>query len=166
MNPFSSRPICRLFLFLCLNLPPTVWGQTDNVLVFDSGREQTIFIELFTSQGCSSCPPAEKWLNALARHPDLWNEIIPVAFHVDYWDKLGWRDSYASGSHTRRQYQYRSENRIHSVYTPCFLINGKEWRGWLSGYKLPQSRSQVRPSLCKTGIRSNGNRLFRKAPAP
>jgi hypothetical protein len=62
---------------------------------FESGDTQSSLIELFTSEGCSSCPPAEKWLSALKSSSDLWKKAVPVAFHVDYWDHLGWRDRFA-----------------------------------------------------------------------
>src|ERR1041384_1176087 len=61
--------------------------------VFESGETQNSLIELFTSEGCSSCPPAEKWLSALKSNQDLWKKTVPVASHVDYWDHLGWRDA-------------------------------------------------------------------------
>jgi len=63
--------------------------------VFETGPQKTHLIELFTSQGCSSCPPAEAWLSKLKNEPGLWKNFVPLAFHVDYWDRLGWRDPFA-----------------------------------------------------------------------
>jgi len=100
-------------------------------LKFSSGEQQITLIELFTSEGCSSCPPAEAWLSSLKTDPRLWQEIVPVAFHVDYWDYLGWKDSFSSPVHSQRQRRYQSEGGIRSVYTPGFVINGREWRGWI-----------------------------------
>src|SRR5437763_15009832 len=74
--------------------------------VLESGPQRAHLIELFTSQGCSSCPPAEAWLSKLKSEPRLWKEFVPIAFHVDYWDRLGWRDPFASKDWTARQYQY------------------------------------------------------------
>src|SRR4029077_9083235 len=68
---------------------------------FESGDTQSSLIELFTSEGCSSCPPAEKWLSALKSSSDLWKKAVPVAFHVDYWDHLGWRDRFANQNSPR-----------------------------------------------------------------
>ena len=68
-----------------------------------SQNKQFILIELFTSQGCSSCPPAEKWLNQFIKDKELWEKYIPVAFHVDYWDYLGWKDPYSKSRFTQRQ---------------------------------------------------------------
>src|SRR4029077_8243775 len=77
-------------------------GSTPPATVFESSETQSTRIELFTSDGCSSCPPSEKWLSALIPNQDLWKKIIPVAFHVDYWDRLGWRDRFAKPEFTSR----------------------------------------------------------------
>jgi hypothetical protein len=98
-------------------------------LVFDSGPQKMHLIELFTSQGCSSCPPAEAWLSKLKNEPRLWKDFVPLAFHVDYWDRLGWRDPFASKEWTARQYQYSSNWKSESVYTPGFVLDGREWTG-------------------------------------
>lgn len=94
-------------------------------------------IELFTSQGCSSCPPAETWIAQLTSHQDLWTRFVPVVFHVDYWDRLGWKDPFASQRHTERQYQYRAYHQLQSVYTPGFFVDGKEWKGFFQSNPLP-----------------------------
>lgn len=95
-------------------------------------------VELFTSQGCSSCPPAERYLNTFKDKESLWRYVVPVAFHVDYWDHLGWKDKYAKALYSNRQRAYRKNNNIKSVYTPGFVVNGKEWRGYYFGKDLPQ----------------------------
>src|SRR5437588_12940504 len=80
-------------------------------LVFESGGARTMFVELFTSEGCSSCPPADAWISQLKESPDLWKKSVPVVFHVDYWDNLGWRDRIAmrmlSGRLRRLRYAWR-----------------------------------------------------------
>jgi hypothetical protein len=96
--------------------------------VFRSGPRQVALIELYTSEGCSSCPPAEKWLGELRTAPGLWRDFVPVAFHVNYWDHLGWRDALASKAFTEREHAYAEAWRASSVYTPCFVRNGAEWR--------------------------------------
>jgi hypothetical protein len=98
-------------------------------LKFESGPQRVHLIELFTSQGCSSCPPAEAWLSKLKSEPRLWKDFVPVAFHVDYWDRLGWRDPFASKEWTARQYQYSENWKSESVYTPGFVLDGREWMG-------------------------------------
>jgi hypothetical protein len=110
---------------------------------FESGEAQTALIELFTSEGCSSCPPAEKWLSGLKSNPDLWKKTIPVEFHVDYWNHLGWRDRFSKPEFTSRQQRYATEWGGDSVYTPGFVVNGREWRDWFSGNALPASSKKI-----------------------
>src|ERR1043165_1553662 len=96
--------------------------------VFRSEPARATLIELYTSEGCSSCPPAEKWLGELRNDAGLWKSFVPVAFHVNYWDHLGWKDVLASKAFTDREYAYADGWRAGSVYTPCFVRNGQEWR--------------------------------------
>src|SRR6059058_4454629 len=107
---------------------------------FESGDTQSSLIELFTSEGCSSCPPAEKWLSALKSSSDLWKKAVPVAFHVDYWDHLGWRDRFAKPEFTSRQRRYAAAWGGDSVYTPGFVANGREWRDWYGNRALWRER--------------------------
>lgn len=97
-------------------------------LHLQSPAEQVAVVELFTSHGCSSCPPADRWLRGLREHPGLWQEVIPLAFHVDYWDYLGWPDRFARRAFTRRQEAYERSGALSQVYTPGFVIKGEEWR--------------------------------------
>ncbi|WP_037471074.1 DUF1223 domain-containing protein [Shewanella waksmanii] len=88
------------------------------------------FVELYTSQGCSSCPPAEQWLSSFRDHPQLWKTLFPLAFHVSYWNCIGWKDPYSKRAFSQRQYDHLNAKNTGQVYTPQFVINGKEWRGW------------------------------------
>src|SRR5437870_304538 len=112
-------------------------------LVLESGEARTMLVELFTSEGCSSCPPADAWISQLKESPDLWKKIVPVAFHVDYWDRLGWRDRFAKPEFTSRQQRYAAARGGDSVYTPDFVVNCKEWRGWFGGNVTPKSSTKV-----------------------
>jgi len=105
--------------------------------------QQTAMIELFSSEGCSSCPPAEHWVNKLVEHPKLWTEFIPLVFHVDYWDNLGWKDSFAKYSHSQRQRAYAQKGYTSGVYTPGFFLNSKEWRGWFNQDILQTSHTKA-----------------------
>jgi hypothetical protein len=100
------------------------------VLDLESPVEQVTVAELFTSHGCSSCPPADRWLRQLIDHPGLWDEVIPLSFHVDYWDRLGWPDRFASPRFSQRQRDYRAAGHLSGVYTPALVIKGREWRGF------------------------------------
>jgi hypothetical protein len=95
-------------------------------LSIESGPRRAHLLELFTSEGCSSCPPAEAWMSSLKDNPGLWRDFVPVAFHVDYWDRLGWRDPFANKAWTARQYQYSERWNSESVYTPGFVLDGRE----------------------------------------
>src|SRR4029077_4597574 len=110
---------------------------------FASGDTQSSLIELFTSEGCSSCPPAEKWLRALKSRSDLWKKAVPVAFHVDYWDHLGWRDRFAKPEFTSRQHRYAAAWGGDSVYNPSFFVTGKGGRGWFGGNAMPITSTKV-----------------------
>jgi hypothetical protein len=99
-----------------------------NESVFESGPSKVHLLELFTSEECSSCPPAEEWLTKLKQNPRLWHDFVPLAFHVDYWDHLGWRDPFATKDWTVRQQTYATRWNAESVYTPGFVIDGRELR--------------------------------------
>jgi len=118
-------------------------GSTLLDTTFESGETQSALLELFTSEGCSSCPPAEKWLSALKSNQDLWKKIVPVAFHVDYWDRLGWRDRFAKREFTSRQQRYVAGWGGDSIYTPAFVLNGKEWRSWFGDNVIPATSIKV-----------------------
>jgi hypothetical protein len=97
-------------------------------LVLSSGSAQKVLLELYTSEGCSSCPPMERYLNSFKSHEALWESYIPVAFHVDYWNHIGWEDRFASPDFAERQRQHAREGHVRSVYTPALIVNGTSWR--------------------------------------
>ncbi|OUR94835.1 hypothetical protein A9Q84_17145 [Halobacteriovorax marinus] len=103
-------------------------------------------IELYTSEGCSSCPPADRWMNSLKGDKRLWKEVFPLKFHVDYWDYIGWKDVLAKSQHTQRQRNYASTWKSRNVYTPGFVLNGREWRSYFSR-KVPVSKNYSGPIL-------------------
>ena len=82
-------------------------------------------MELFTSQGCSSCPPAEDLVNSWGMELFLAGEALPLCFHVDYWDNLGWKDPFSSPLFTQRQGQYANALSSPSLYTPELVISGR-----------------------------------------
>lgn len=115
----------------------TATGSEYGPATFSSGPKKVQLLELYTSEGCSSCPPAERWLSNWTQRPDLWRDVIPVVFHVDYWNYLGWEDSFSNSAWSARQRRHAEEGGVRSVYTPGFVVNGREWRGWFSGKSLP-----------------------------
>lgn len=121
---FLSRIFSRavqygvLCCFAFLLLTPVTWAESQ-------GPKKTVLVELFTSQGCSSCPPADAVLRELADKAQRENlAIYPLSFHVDYWNYLGWKDPHSAATATRRQYAYRKAFGRSDVYTPQAVING------------------------------------------
>ena len=86
----------------------------------------TPVVELYTSEGCSSCPPADRWLSAL-KDDAAKGRVVAQAFHVGYWDYIGWVDRFANPAYTERQHQVASWNRQSNVYTPQIVRNGQDW---------------------------------------
>ncbi|MFC1665548.1 DUF1223 domain-containing protein [Pseudomonadota bacterium] len=123
-----------LVVFTALIFP--VLSASAESVRFVSPDAQTSLIELYTSEGCSSCPPADRWLSNLRNSEKLWKEFVPLAFHVDYWDYIGWKDRFASPYYGVRQRLYAQHRDISTVYTPGIILNGKEWRDWYR-YKQP-----------------------------
>ncbi|MEM6708788.1 MAG: DUF1223 domain-containing protein [Pseudomonadota bacterium] len=112
-----------------------VAGAADErpTLELRSGTQATALVELYTSEGCSSCPPADRWLSSLKSSPQLWQTLVPVAFHVDYWDYIGWPDRFADAAYGQRQRRHAREGRSSGVYTPGMFVDGAEWRSWRRG---------------------------------
>ena len=90
-----------------------------------SGDRLTPVIELYTSEGCSSCPPADQWLSTLKGKP-----VVAQAFHVAYWDYIGWKDRFANPAFTVRQKEIAAANSLSGIYTPQLVRNGRDWRNW------------------------------------
>lgn len=122
---FIRRP--AVLLALAVGQIPGAGSLADS-RVIASGPSQVHLIELYTSEGCSSCPPAEDWLSRLKKDPALWRRFVPVAFHVDYWDYLGWPDPFAAPEWSARQRAHAARWRVRGVYTPGFVLDGREWR--------------------------------------
>ena len=91
-----------------------------------SGAATVPLLELYTSEGCSSCPPADKWLSGLKPDP---TKVIPLAFHVDYWDYIGWKDKFSKAEYSARQRKTAAFAGAGYVYTPQFVMNGRDFRG-------------------------------------
>lgn len=124
-----------------------------------SQSKATEVIELFTSEGCSSCPPAERWLNSLKTNPELFKSLIPMAFHVDYWDYIGWKDRFAKPAYSLRQRQYINEGSVSQAYTPQLVANSNEWRGFISGQRQ-WVRNDENVGVLKATIDDNAKSIF------
>jgi len=153
-----SQFAVRLPLLMVLALQ----AQSEPV-TFQSGAEQTALLELYTSEGCSSCPPAEAWLSRQRESPGLWRDFVPLAFHVDYWDYLGWRDPWSAREFSARQRAYAASWHGESVHTPCFVLNGTEWPGWRGRSAAPKS-SGLNPGVLS--VRSTDSNHWQVVFAP
>ena len=123
MNPFA--PI-RSGLLAAALLGAAVGGAlaADPACHAASGARRADVVELYTSEGCSSCPPADHWLSGLKGRDD----VVALAFHVDYWDNLGWKDRFASPAYTARQAEWRARLKARFVYTPQVIVDGADTR--------------------------------------
>ena len=114
-----------ILIFAILALP----AQATDTIVVESGERQVAVVELYTSEGCNSCPPADHWLSQLQPSLDGEFEVLPLGFHVDYWNYLGWKDRFSRKDYTSRQRQLGANNLQRTIYTPEFFVNGMETRG-------------------------------------
>lgn len=108
----------------CLAAATTTFGMQAQCAA-SSGPRVTPVLELYTSEGCSSCPPADQWVAGLKGQ-----DVVVQAFHVGYWDQLGWVDRFAAPAHTTRQRELAVLNRLRNIYTPQVLVNGRDWPQW------------------------------------
>lgn len=145
----------------CLVLMLLVTSANAGDLQLNSGTRQVTLLELYTSQGCSSCPPAERWLNEYINRDELWTSVVPVALHVDYWDYIGWKDPFATSENGARQRDYARAGKTRTVYTPGFFVNGRDWRGWT--LRLSPRSSDREPGVLSATI--SGDRLTASFPA-
>ncbi len=126
LNPMTA------YLLIILSLMIVDYSYADKHMAktfkASSSKHPVALIELYTSQGCSSCPPAEKWLGNLEKSGITKDQAVPLALHVDYWDYIGWKDQFSQKYFTQRQYQYRKTNHSDSVYTPQIMFNGDDVR--------------------------------------
>src|SRR2546426_12428897 len=97
-------------------------GATLGCALAANAQPRPVVVELFTSQGCSSCPPADAYVGKLSARSD----VLALSFHVDYWDDLGWRDRFALAQSAERQNIYARNLRRSSVYTPQLVVDGRE----------------------------------------
>ena len=95
-----------------------------------SSEKTVALVELYTSEGCDSCPPADRWLSSLAANGFSPDRVVPIALHVDYWDYIGWKDPYAKQAFSARQRKMAKLARAAMVYTPQVLLQGQDFRHW------------------------------------
>lgn len=93
-----------------------------------SGQHRIPLLELYTSEGCNSCPPTDRWFSALPERGLTPERVVALAFHVDYWDYLGWKDPFSKAQYSERQRAASIRNNARFVYTPQLLLDGRDYR--------------------------------------
>ena len=135
------------------------------LLVFSLGTAQAMqctakstdrtvaLVELYTSEGCDSCPPADRWLSSLGLRGFAPDRVVPIALHVDYWDYIGWKDPYARQAHSARQRKMAKLARTAMVYTPQVLLQGQDFRHWSSGaFEQTVAKINARPAKARISL--------------
>lgn len=113
-----------------------------------NGQNNPVIIELFTSQGCSSCPAADKNLTEILQQASKEGKpVFGLSFHVDYWNYIGWKDPYSSKAFTERQRNYAAAMKLQSIYTPQMIVNGK--------YEFVGSNNDKAEAAIKSALNSN-----------
>jgi len=120
----------------------------------ESGPRTTALVELYTSEGCDSCPPADRWLSGLASRGFTPDRVVPIALHVDYWDYIGWKDPYARAAFSARQRKLAQVLRGKVVYTPQVLVQGEDYRRWYTpAFEETIAKINARPARAKIQLR-------------
>ena len=117
-----------------------------------SGPGIAALVELYTSEGCSSCPPADRWLSTLRESGPGPGRLVPLSLHVDYWDYIGWRDPFALPLFSARQRELAGIHRARVVYTPQVVLSGKDYRGWGSGSRFAEAVRAVNATAARARI--------------
>jgi hypothetical protein len=146
-------------LLLALALPLAMPVQAMQCRA-QSSNTTTALVELYTSEGCDSCPPADRWLSSLGARGYAPDRVVPIALHVDYWDYIGWKDPYAKQAFSARQRKMASLARAAMVYTPQVLLQGRDFRNWSAG-AFEQEVAKINASAAKARIT-----LLLDRPAP
>jgi hypothetical protein len=141
----------RIALFLLgLCAPLSVQGGQCRA---QSGPHTAALVELYTSQGCRSCPPADRWLAGLASRGYAPDRVVPVALHVDYGDYIGWKDPYAKRDLSLRRRKLTPLQRVALVYTPQVMLQGRDFRGWgRPAFDQAVSRINARPAAARISL--------------
>ena len=125
-----------------------------------SGTATVPLLELYTSEGCSSCPPADKWMSGIKA-----DKVTPLAFHVDYWDYIGWKDKFSKSEYSDRQRKTAAFGGAGFVYTPQFVMNGRDFKGWDNSRlreKIESSQKLApRAHLTLNAVQENGKIILK-----
>src|SRR5688572_27843983 len=145
-----------LFAVLGILMASQGWAAACSAV---SGAGTTALVELYTSEGCDSCPPADRWLSSLGSRGLVPGKVVPMALHVDYWDYIGWKDPYARREFSLRQRLHATLKKARLVYTPQVLLQGQDYRGWASAdFEQQVARINARPAAASIALSLEGKR--------
>lgn len=162
--PTPLHAVLTLLLLAWHAAAPAAMSTDKSTCSASSGPSRASLLELYTSEGCSSCPPADRWLSELrARSSQPHSSqprpqpLVPLAFHVDYWNQLGWPDRFSRPAYSARQRWIAQVNRARTVYTPQFVLDGRDWR---PRGGLPPARDQAAAAQLRLELGpASGDRL-------
>lgn len=120
-----------------------------------SGPNTAALVELYTSEGCSSCPPADQQLRRLRQALDPAADVVPLALHVGYWDYIGWKDPYAQATFAERQSWLVHANQHKTIYTPQFFVSGTELRSWQGALRDKVRRVNALPAAAAIRVQAS-----------
>ena len=136
-------------LATCLAAGPAAAGACKAT----SGAQTAALVELYTSEGCSSCPPADRWLSTLGERGYAPGRVVPLSLHVDYWDYIGWKDPYGKREFSLRQRKLTQLQRMALVYTPQVMLQGRDFQAWgSSAFEREVGRINALPARARLAI--------------
>jgi hypothetical protein len=155
MRPLNTFTALIWPLALCI-LPANVVAAECSA---KSGTQTVPLLELYTSEGCSSCPATDHWLSGISAAGMTADKVVLLAFHVDYWDYIGWKDRFAKPMFTARQHEVAAHNRASFVYTPQLVFNGNDYRGGTSNSRFAEQIANInrQPARANLGLNLTDN---------
>ena len=160
MNPILAR-YCLSAAAITLAAMPIRAAAAECAVA--SGPQRVAVLELYTSEGCDSCPPADKWISELPAKKLNVDRVVPLAFHVDYWNHLGWTDPFSQPVFSARQREHSKRRGVSFVVTPQLLLNGQDYRraalfedidGRIAAINSAKPQAEIRLKI------SNSNAMF------
>ena len=150
MTPLARTLVPALLTLTALPL----WAEAPASCQARSAATVTPVVELYTSEGCNSCPPADRWLSKLKAD----SSTVALAFHVDYWDRLGWKDRFASATYTQRQAAQQASNGARFSYTPQVVVDGADRKDW-SDLSTPPTAARSPAATVALTLTRDGERF-------
>jgi hypothetical protein len=144
--------ILRFAASLAAAFVATVVHAAPGMCTVKSGASTAALVELYTSEGCNSCPPADRWLSALPQAGFGPERVVPLALHVDYWDYIGWKDPFARPLFSARQRELAAIGQSRVVYTPQVVLAGRDYRGWPARSRFAEAVAAINATPARADI--------------